>query len=138
MPAVPAAGTPESTPLGALKLTPEGNVPDSLRVGVGEPVAVTVNDPAEPAIKVALPGLVIAGGLTCPEADFAKLRSSKTNESEAARRQEGPDKRDPSMSRALRRTPTDPVSKCKLGPWQGRASASHAADTEGHLSCQLG
>jgi hypothetical protein len=43
-----------------LKVTPDGNVPDSLRVGVGEPVAVTVKDPAVPTKNAVLFALVIA------------------------------------------------------------------------------
>jgi len=43
-----------------LKVTPLGKVPVSLKVGAGEPVAVTVNDPAEPTTKVALLALVMA------------------------------------------------------------------------------
>ena len=56
---VPAAGIPLSTP--ALKVTPLGNVPDSLIVGTGNPVAITVNDPAVPIVNVVLAPLVIAG-----------------------------------------------------------------------------
>ena len=37
-----------STPVLALKVTPEGSVPVSLSVDVGKPVAVTVNVPAAP------------------------------------------------------------------------------------------
>ena len=58
---MPAAGVPPSTPLEGLKVTPLGNVPASLSVGVGEPVAVTVNEPAVPAEKVVLLALVMAG-----------------------------------------------------------------------------
>jgi hypothetical protein len=64
VPAVPAAGVPASVavplPL-SLKVTGLGNGPDSLRAGVGEPVVVTVNVPAEPTVKVVLFALVIAG-----------------------------------------------------------------------------
>ena len=48
-------------PVAAVNVTPEGSAPDSESVGAGEPVAVTVNDPAVPAVKVALGALVIAG-----------------------------------------------------------------------------
>jgi hypothetical protein len=41
--------------------TPPGNVPVSARVGVGEPVEVTLNVPAAPAVKVVLLALVICG-----------------------------------------------------------------------------
>ena len=37
-----------------LKLTPLGRVPDWLSVGAGKPRLVTVNDPAEPTVKVVL------------------------------------------------------------------------------------
>ena len=63
MPAVPAAGVPERAPLLALKVTPVGRVPASERVGVGDPLAVTVNEPAVPTVKVVLLALVIAGAL---------------------------------------------------------------------------
>ena len=62
MPAVPAAGVPLSTPVAGLNVTPLGNVPLSLSVtGVVKPVAVTVNVPAVPTVKVVLLGLVMAG-----------------------------------------------------------------------------
>jgi hypothetical protein len=44
-----------------LNVTPLGRVPLSLRVGVGDPVAVTVNVPAVPTVNVVLLALVIAG-----------------------------------------------------------------------------
>ena len=37
-----AAGVPDSTPVDALKVTPLGRAPDSVSVGAGKPVAVTV------------------------------------------------------------------------------------------------
>ena len=43
------------------KVTPEGRVPVSLIDAVGLPVVVTVKVPAEPAVKVAVLTLVIAG-----------------------------------------------------------------------------
>ena len=58
---MPAAGVPLSTPVEALKVTPLGSVPVSLSVGVGKPVAVTGNDPAEPTVKAVLLALVMAG-----------------------------------------------------------------------------
>ena len=58
VPPVPVAGAPLSTP--ALNVTPLGNAPDSLTVGAGNPVAVTVNDPAVPTVNVVLAPLVIA------------------------------------------------------------------------------
>ena len=59
VPAVPEAGIPLRTP--ALKVTPLGNVPDSLMAGAGYPVADTVNNPEEPTVNVVLIALVIAG-----------------------------------------------------------------------------
>jgi hypothetical protein len=50
---------PISTP--ALKVTPLGNVPDSVIAGAGNPVDVTVNDPDEPTVNVVVVALVIAG-----------------------------------------------------------------------------
>ena len=61
IPAVPAAGVPESTPLVVLKVTPPGSTPLSMKVGAGDPVAVTVNVPATPTTKAALFALVIVG-----------------------------------------------------------------------------
>ena len=58
---MPAPGVPLNTPVVALNVTPLGSVPVSLRVGVGEPVAVTVNVPAVPTVNVVLFALVIAG-----------------------------------------------------------------------------
>jgi hypothetical protein len=45
----------------ALKVTPDGRVPDSESVGAGFPVAVTVKEPAVPTVKVVLLALVMAG-----------------------------------------------------------------------------
>ena len=61
VPAAPAAGVPLKTPVAALNVTPLGNVPVSLNVGVGEPVAVTVKEPAVPTVNVVLFALLIAG-----------------------------------------------------------------------------
>jgi hypothetical protein len=44
-----------------LKVTPLGRAPVSVKVGVGKPVAVTVNDPAVPTTNVVLLALVIFG-----------------------------------------------------------------------------
>src|SRR5208337_3558153 len=64
VPPVPAAGVPLSVavplPLSA-NITPLGKAPVSLRLGVGEPVAVTVKLPAAPTVKAALLALVMAG-----------------------------------------------------------------------------
>ena len=56
---MPAPGVPESTP--PVKLTPEGSVPVRAMVGAGLPVAVTGNEPADPAVKVVLAAEVMAG-----------------------------------------------------------------------------
>src|ERR1035437_3921607 len=60
-------GVPLRTP--ALNVTPVGSAPDSVMPGVGVPVAVTVNEPTVPLVKVALFALVmtIAGAVTVPE-----------------------------------------------------------------------
>ena len=52
-------GVPDKTP--PENVTPVGRVPASVIVGVGEPVAVTVNVPAVPTTKVVLFALVMAG-----------------------------------------------------------------------------
>jgi hypothetical protein len=62
VPPVAVAGDPLSTPVLGLNVTPDGRVPAvRLTVGDGDPVAVTVNDPATPTLKVALAALVITG-----------------------------------------------------------------------------
>lgn len=48
----------------SMKVTPVGSAPLSFNAGVGEPLVVTVNAPAAPAVNVALLALVIAGGPT--------------------------------------------------------------------------
>src|ERR1700676_4694982 len=63
MPLLPAAGVPLRTPVELLNVTPLGSTPDSLSVGVGLPVAVTVNVPAAPTVNVVLFGLVISGAI---------------------------------------------------------------------------
>ena len=55
-------GVPESTPVEVSKLTPFGKVPVSPSVGAGEPVALTVNEPLVPSVKVVLDAEVIAAG----------------------------------------------------------------------------
>ena len=55
-----AAGVPLSNPA-VVKVTPAGSVPTSLKVGAGNPVAVTWNDPAAPTLNAALAALVMAG-----------------------------------------------------------------------------
>jgi hypothetical protein len=61
VPPLPAAGVPLSVPVVA-SVTPLGSAPVSLMVGAGNPVAVTVNVPAVPTVKVVLVALVIAAG----------------------------------------------------------------------------
>lgn len=62
MPALPRAGVPLRVavpfPL-SVKVTPAGRVPVSDSMGVGFPVVVTLNEPARPKVKLALPALVI-------------------------------------------------------------------------------
>ena len=53
---MPAPGVPDRTP--ALKVTPVGRAPVSLKVGVGVPVAVAVKVPADPTVKVVVPAEV--------------------------------------------------------------------------------
>jgi hypothetical protein len=45
----------------SVKVIPDGRVPDTDRLGAGDPVVVTVNVPAEPPCKVTVPLLVIVG-----------------------------------------------------------------------------
>ena len=54
-------GVPERTPLAALNVTPVGSAPLSLSVGAGNPVVVTLNDPATPRTNAVELALVIAG-----------------------------------------------------------------------------
>jgi len=54
----------------SLKVTPLGREPLQVIVGVGTPVAVTVNDPAAPATNVVLFALVIAGALCTMSVKF--------------------------------------------------------------------
>ena len=60
VPPVFAAGVPLSTPADE-RVTPLGSAPVSLKVVAGKPVAVTVNDPAVPTVKVVLAVLLMAG-----------------------------------------------------------------------------
>ena len=57
---MPGPGVPDNVPV-ADRLTPVGSGPVSVKVGVGEPVAVTVNVPFEPTAEVASGSLVITG-----------------------------------------------------------------------------
>src|SRR6266850_42883 len=62
----PDAGVPLSFPVPfplSTNVTPLGNAPVSLRVGLGVPVAVTVNVPAVPTVNVVLLALVITGAV---------------------------------------------------------------------------
>ena len=54
-------GVPLNTPVAAVNVTPFGSAPDSDSVGVGKPVAVTVNDPGVLIVKAVLLALVMAG-----------------------------------------------------------------------------
>jgi hypothetical protein len=45
----------------ALNVTPPGSAPDSVILGAGDPVAVTVNEPAIPSANVVLFALAMAG-----------------------------------------------------------------------------
>lgn len=45
----------------SMKVTPTGSEPDSVKVGVGAPVAVTVNDPEVPSLNEAVVADVIVG-----------------------------------------------------------------------------
>ena len=55
-----AVGVPLNRPA-EVKVTPAGSAPVSLKVGAGNPVAVTVNEPCWFTTKLALFALVIAG-----------------------------------------------------------------------------
>ena len=57
---MPDAGVPLSTPVVALNVTPLGSVPVWLKVGVGKPVFITVNELAMPKGKLVLLALVMA------------------------------------------------------------------------------
>jgi len=60
----PDAGVPLSFPVPfplSTNVTPLGNAPNSLRLGAGKPVVITVNDEAVPSVKVVLLALVMAG-----------------------------------------------------------------------------
>ena len=67
---------PESTPVAVSNVTPPGNVPVIASVGIGVPVTVTLNVPADRTVKVVALALVIAGAtgvavgvtLTVPDA----------------------------------------------------------------------
>ena len=65
-------GVPASAPVPGVKVTPFGRVPDSARVGVGEPVAVTVNVPAVPSVNVVWLAEVMAGGV--PEVETVRVK----------------------------------------------------------------
>ena len=63
VPLLPTAGVPDNTPVEVSNDIPLGSVPVSTKVGVGLPVAVTVNDPNAPAVSVALFPLVMTGAV---------------------------------------------------------------------------
>ena len=63
---LPATGVPLRVPVPlplSTNVTPPGRVPVLVNDGVGEPVAVTVNVPAEVVVNVVLFALVIAGAV---------------------------------------------------------------------------
>ena len=72
-PAVSGAGVPlrvaVPSPL-SVNVTPEGRVPDSANDGVGEPVAVTVNVPADPVVNVVDAADVMAGAWSTVRTKF--------------------------------------------------------------------
>jgi len=75
-PAVAAPGVPLSVPVPlplSVKVTPLGSVPVSVRDGVGVPVVVTWNDPAEPTLKVVLVLLVMAGAWSTVSVKFCEV-----------------------------------------------------------------
>ncbi len=53
-----------------MRVTPVGSAPVSLNVGTGEPIAVTVNVPNVPTVKVVLFVLVIAGRVPTVKVKF--------------------------------------------------------------------
>jgi len=63
VPPVPAPGVPLRTPVAGVNVTPAGNAPVSLKVGLGVPVAVTVKVPGVPTVNVVLLALVITGAV---------------------------------------------------------------------------
>jgi len=63
VPALPAAGVPLRVPMPfppSAKVTPVGSAPVSAKVGVGNPVVMTANDPGVPTPNAVLLGLVMA------------------------------------------------------------------------------
>ena len=61
IPPVPPSGVPARLPV-AERVTPAGSVPLAmLNFGEGKPVAVAVNEPTVPVVKVALSAEVMAG-----------------------------------------------------------------------------
>jgi hypothetical protein len=71
-----AAGVPLKIPVAGSKLTPAGNVPLRLNVGVGAPVVVTVNAPPVPTMNTVLGSLVIAGASKVADTVSTKFCSS--------------------------------------------------------------
>ena len=59
---MPVAGVPKSDPVFDSE-TPDGRAPVAAKVGAGAPVAVTLNEPAVPTVKVVAAALVIAGAV---------------------------------------------------------------------------
>jgi hypothetical protein len=48
----------------SVNVTPAGSAPDSDKVGLGDPVVATMNDPAEATKKVVVLALVIVGAIS--------------------------------------------------------------------------
>ena len=66
MPLAPDAGIPARVAVPSLlstRVTPTGNVPVLVTAAIGDPVVVTLKDPAAPAVKVAEAAEVIAGAV---------------------------------------------------------------------------
>lgn len=116
VPVVPEPGVPESTPLVALKFTPEGRAPDSLSDGVGEPVAVTVNEPEVPTVNVVLFALLMAGGRNWPDDGFGELSEKRASKRAHPASRVSRDGRYAIQGSVWRSPATSPVSKCKFSP----------------------
>jgi hypothetical protein len=69
-------GVPDRTPV-VVSVTPVGRAPDSVNVGAGEPVAVTVNVPAAPFVNVVLLAEVITGGALTDRGDDAEIATGR-------------------------------------------------------------
>jgi hypothetical protein len=70
---VPGVPARVPVPLASAKVTPEGNVPDTVMAGAGLPVAVTVKVPEAPTVNVVELPLVMAGAIGAALTVRAKL-----------------------------------------------------------------